>query len=76
MCGGGVLGLFFLVRTILNTKVYRNSDSHSQLRVTVRISPSQAELDAEPRNPATLWCAPGPCARGRVIIAQPLTTPL
>nr|DAV94039.1 MAG TPA: hypothetical protein [Caudoviricetes sp.] len=37
MCGGGVLGVFFLVRTILNTKMYRNSDSHCQLRVTVRI---------------------------------------
>lgn len=74
MCGGGVLGVRLLVRTILNTKMYRNSDSHCQLRVTVRISaPTGPTQDF----PAELHrfgvCAEPVCARARDYSTTPQT---
>lgn len=75
MCGGGVLGLFFLVRTILNSKMYRNSDSHCQLRVTVRIPLGLAQHMPFPRHLAALWCAQCVvCARARDYNTTPHNT--
>nr|DAV66042.1 MAG TPA: hypothetical protein [Caudoviricetes sp.] len=57
--------------------MYRNFESHCQLRVTVRIFAPAQPRHRLPRGNSPIY---GVCdvsgARGRVIITQPLTTPL
>lgn len=60
---------------ILNSKMYRNSDSHCQLRVTVRIFPSPyptQDLPAELRR--FVVCAEPVCARARDYNTTPHNT--
>lgn len=59
----------------LNTKMYRNSDSHCQLRVTVRISPGPGPVRAFPRRLADLWGVRRVgCARARDYSTTPHNT--